>query len=299
MKRSTRLLAVATVATGLVAFTARAAARPVRTVPMEPVPEERPTEGHYDARVGAAGYAPVVGTFGALAVPAVTVLFTTHSASTGSAVAVAFAAGLFVVTMIGSVIGSISLAAIGGESELTPNLTAAVMYAAVPVVVALADVVAAFEVLAHVYLQPAAFLLRLITGVAGALGVFFTALALGDSWATRPTAWPQYEEWKGREWLRSQLLADQAVLRVAAVGVLPVVAATAVRATGLHLSAHIGAVNALNLSGLALCVLATVSSALRTGHPAAGPSPGPRRSEAYIIALTTSAYVAALVLYLP
>lgn len=83
------------------------------------------------------------------------------------------------------------------------------------------------------------------------------------------------------------------------VGVLPVVAATAVRATGLHFTAHLSAVNVLNLSGLALCVLATVSSPLRTRRLAIGPSPGPRRPEAYTIALTTSAYVAALVLYLP
>ena len=58
---------------------------------------------------------------------------------------------------------------------------------------------------------------RLITGVAGALGVFFTTVALADSWATRPTAWPRYEEWKRQEWIRSQLLADRAALGLGTV----------------------------------------------------------------------------------
>lgn len=34
------------------------------------------SEGRYDVRRGAAGYSPVIGTFGALAVPAIIVLFT-------------------------------------------------------------------------------------------------------------------------------------------------------------------------------------------------------------------------------
>ncbi len=278
-------------------------ARPATTTttphPTTATPHQ-PAEGYYDARRGAAGYAPVVGTFGALAVPAVVVVFTNLPAAQRHSEAAAFATGLLVVTMLGSIIGAISLAAIGGESALTPNLTPAVMFAAVPVVIALVDVVAAFEILASLALPPARLLLQLITGISGALGVFFTALALGDSWATRPAPQaPGYTEWNSTEWITSQKDADRAALYVAGLGVVPALVGTVLRATGLHLTAHVTAANTIILSGLALTVVATVSSALRSRHPEGASSRGTRPWEAYTTTLATSSYTVILLLFLP
>jgi hypothetical protein len=291
--------------TGLIAFAAsRTTMRQATTAStlhsMAEIPHESP-EGHYDARKGAAGYAPIVGTLGALAVAAVVVVFTTLPDPMRHSEAAAFATGLFVVTVIGSIIGAISLAAIGGESALTPNLTPAVMYAAVAVVIALVDVVAAFEMLASLVLSPARILLQVITGISGALGVFFTALALGDSWATHPAAHtPGYKAWESAEWITSQHDADKAAIRVSAIGVLPAVAGTAVRVTGLvHLTAHVTAANTIILSGLVLTVVATVLSALRSRHPESVPSRGTRPWEAYATTLATSAYTAILLIFLP
>ncbi|WOX16019.1 hypothetical protein [Streptomyces sp. N50] len=288
----------------MIAFaTSKKAVRPDATPSVLGSPPENahdPAEGYYDARRGAAGYAPIVGTFGALAVPAVVVVFVNLTDLQRHSPAAAFAAGLLVVTVIGSIIGAISMAAIGGESSLTPNLTSAVMFAAVPVVIALVDVVAAFELLASLALPDAQLLLQLITGISGALGVFFTALALGDSWATHPIHSPNYDEWKKKEWIGSQEDADNAALWVAGLGVLPVLTGTALRVlAGLHVTANVTTANVIILSGLALTVAATVASALRTRHPKMASSRGPRWQEAYVTTLATSTYAAILVIFLP
>lgn len=235
MKYGKQILGAIT-ATGLIAFAAsRTTARRTAVAPPPdgaPSTSSESTEGHYDARRGAAGYAPIVGTLGALAVPAVIVVFTIPPADPSGGQALAFSAGLLVVTVIGSIVGAIALAAIGAERSLTPNLTPAIMFAAVSVVIALVDVVAAFEILASLALPHARLLLQLITGIAGSLGIFFTSLALGDSWATHPANSPHYAAWKSAEWITSQREADSAALRVAGFGVLPVLAGTVCRASG-------------------------------------------------------------------
>ncbi|KUO16421.1 hypothetical protein [Streptomyces dysideae] len=234
-----------------------------------------------------------------MAVPAVIVVFTSPPEDPSGGQAIAFAAGLLVVAMIGSIIAAIALAAIGAESELTPNLTPGIMYAAVAVVIALVDIVAAFEILAFLALPHARLLLLLITGAAGFLGVFFTALALGDSLATHPTHSPDYQDWKKTEWITSQGHADRAALRVTAIGVLPVIAGTVCRVRGLRLPDGTAAANTIILTGLALTVTATVASALRTGHPGTVPSRGPRPWEAHATTLITSTYTAFVLLLLP
>ncbi|MEV5886701.1 hypothetical protein AB0L74_29115 [Streptomyces sp. NPDC052020] len=303
MKHPKTILTAITAA-GLIALTTRrvakrrATAAPPPDPTPPPVPRETP-EGHYDARRGAAGYAPIVGTLGALAVPAVIVVFTNPPEGPGGGQAIAFAAGLLVVALIGSIIAAIALAAIGAESDLTPNLTSGIMYAAVAVVIALVDIVAAFEILASLALPQARPILLLITGAVGSLGVFFTALALGDSLATHPRHSPGYRDWKKTEWIASQGDANRATLRVTAIGVLPVIAGVMCRVSDLRLPEGTAAANTIILTGLALTVTAIVASALRTGHPGTEPSRGPRPWEAYATTLTTSSYTAFLLLLLP
>src|SRR5882757_6325916 len=143
-------------------------------------------EGRYDIRKGAAAYAPIVGAFGALAIPTVTVLFTASKPPHADKLVV-LACGLLVIATIGSLAGSIGLAAIGAERDQTANLPAAVMYTAVPVVISLLAVLASFEVLAAVYLPHEKELFAVTTGVGGLLGTFFTSFAVGDSWQSGPS----------------------------------------------------------------------------------------------------------------
>ncbi|MFC8350028.1 hypothetical protein [Streptomyces sp. NPDC057280] len=204
-----------------------------------------------------------------MAVPAVIIVFTIPPDDPSGGQALAFSAGLLVVTVIGNIIGVIALAAIGAEQSLTPNLTPAIMFAAVSVVIALVDVVAAFEILASLALPHARLLLQLITGIAGSLGVFFTALALGDSWATHPANSPHHGAWRSAEWITSQ--REGTALRVAEFGVLPVLAGTVRRASGLHRSAGTAAANTVILNKVWLS-LSWPRSPARCAHGI--PTPG-------------------------
>lgn len=109
-----------------------------------------PDEGYYDSRAGASAYAPLVGTFGALAVTAIVVLFSTSKAL--SPTQLALATGLLAVGVFGSLAGSFGLAAIGAEQDPTANLPPAIMYVAVPVTTSVVSILGAFEVLAKVYI---------------------------------------------------------------------------------------------------------------------------------------------------
>src|SRR6185312_16060264 len=100
-----------------------------------------------------------------LAVPAITVLFTTSKG--GNETLITLAAGLLVVAMLGSLTGSVALAAVGAEEDETANLPAAVMFIAVPVVISMVSVLAAFEILAKIYLPESKTLFAVITGVGG------------------------------------------------------------------------------------------------------------------------------------
>jgi hypothetical protein len=257
-------------------------------------------EGHYDVRSGAVGYAPIVGTLGALAVPAVIVLFTARPVAVSDNILVTLAAGFLVVSMIGSIIGAISLAAIGGETEATPNLPPAIMFAAVPVVIALVNFVAAFEVLAALYLPQAKVLLAVITAAVGALGVFFTALALGDSWSAVPPPGRERKEWKKRkQWITKQKEADKAAIQVVLIGVVPALTGLLTRLARLEVAPSNLITNCIVGAGLVLSVLGTIASALRTAHPIRGYSDGVYRWEAYATTLTTSAYTLAVLIFLP
>ena len=118
--------------------------------------QERRVEGWYDIRRGAAGYAPIVGAFGALSVPAIVFLFTILSSEpprmfTKQVPVIALAGGLLIVVVIGSLAGAIGLAAIGAERDATANLVPATMFLAVAVSISLIAVLAAFEALATLY----------------------------------------------------------------------------------------------------------------------------------------------------
>jgi hypothetical protein len=255
-------------------------------------------EGYYDIRRGAAGYAPTIGAFGALSVPAVVVLFTTRPAGSDETL-VALAAGLLVVSMIGSLIAAIGMAAIGSETEHAANLPPAIMFVAGTVVTSLVDILAAFEVLAAIYLREARFILTVITAFAGILGVFFTTLALADSWFTGPSDGKRRRKWLKKQWLRSQKQAQKATRDVTLVALAPVVAGLALRLSRVAVPPTMVSVDVVIGAGLLLCVAGVVAGSLRTMHPRKAYSPAVRRGEAYGITLTVSCYTLLVLLFLP
>jgi len=210
---------------------------------MAPIPSTSEAEGHYDVRRGAAAYAPIVGAFGALAVPTVTVLFT--STPPGKALLVTMATGLLVVATIASLTGSIGLAAIGAERDETANLPPAVMCIAVAVVVSIVSVLAAFEVLAAIYLPSARTLFSIITGVGGLAGAYFTSFTVGDCYRTGPRDPSVRPVWLARQWIQDQRSGYKHAQRLAILGAIPILMAMAVRVFVGHFEPTSASVNTL------------------------------------------------------
>jgi hypothetical protein len=254
-------------------------------------------EGRYDIRRGTAGYAPIIGTFGALAVPAIIVLFTVPTPAQPHMVALA--AGLLIVAMIASITGAIGMAAIGAEQDPTANLVPATMFLAVAVAVSLVSVLAAFEVLAAMYLPHSETLFAVITGSAGLLGAYFTALSIADSWHTGPTDPAEKNRWLTTQWIKSQEVAEKQTLMVLAVGAIPALAGIAMRVFGAHLGLTPAIATWLVAAALALALGAVTIGAFRTRHPVDGRQKGLRRREAYGTTMAISVYTLAMMIFLP
>ncbi|MFD8306048.1 hypothetical protein ACFV29_27455 [Streptomyces sp. NPDC059690] len=256
------------------------------------------TEGHYDVRRGAAAYAPIVGAFGALAVPTVTVLFT--SAHPGKKILVTLATGLLVVAIIASLTGSVGLAAIGAERDETANLPPAVMYLAVAIVVEIVSVLAAFEVLAAIHVRSARPLFASITAVGGLAGVYFTSFAVGDSHGTGPRHPRIRRAWVKEQWVQDQKDAYAKANRLAAIGSVPIFAAVLVRIFIGHFKPNNGSVYTLVGVGLALAMAGVFLGVQRTAHALTNEDQkGLRGYEAYSTTVAASLYTAALILFLP
>ncbi|MET8902790.1 MULTISPECIES: hypothetical protein [unclassified Streptomyces] len=265
---------------------------------MAPIPSTAEVEGHYDVRKGAAAYAPIVGAFGALAVPTVTVLFT--STPPNKRLLVTMATGLLVVAIIASLTGSIGLAAIGAERDETANLPPAVMCIAVAVVVSIVSVLAAFEVLAAIYLPTARTLFSIITGVGGLAGAYFTSFAVGDCYRTGPRDPSVRSAWLARQWIKDQASGYKQAQRLAIFGAIPIVLAMAARVFIGHLDPTSASVNTLVGVGLLLAMGGIFLGVQRTAHAFADEDQrGVKAYEAYGTTLAVALYSTALIIFLP
>jgi hypothetical protein len=256
----------------------------------------------YDLRRGVTGYAPIVGTFGALAVPAIVLLFQGPVPAMHHKVAfVTLAAGLLIVGLIGSLIGAIGLAAIGAEREPTANIPPAIMFIAVPVVVSVVAILGAFAVLSAIYLPESSTLFALIAGAGGVSGVFFTSFAIGDSWQAGPTDPHVREDWLKKQWvaIRSHEEAYKWTAIVGSASAIPILVCMAIRGSGLHVTPNMAAANWLVGSGLFLAMIGTYLGNMRTAHPAEGIEQWLRKWEAFGVTLTLSAYIIVLLFFLP
>lgn len=257
-------------------------------------------EGRYDIRQGAAGYALTIGTLGALAVPALFVLFAVPQASAPQrAPLVALAGGLLIVAILASTGGAIGLAAIGAEQDLTGNLVPAAMFLGVAASVAIIAILGAFEVLAAVYLPESTTLFAVIVSISGIMGAFFVALSIADSWHTGPRDPARKKEWQKTQWIRTQKKGDWQTGIVAALGIVTASAGIWLRMAGVHVSPSTRTVDLLIVGSLFLVMGAIVFAGIRTMHRADGTQKGLRAWEAYGTTLVISAYALILVIMLP
>jgi hypothetical protein len=255
---------------------------------------------HYDVRYGATGYAPIIATFGALAIPGIIVLFTERPKSEPSmAPLFTLAAGLLIVAMMGGLTGSIGMAAIGAERESTPNLPPAITYVALPASLSIVSMLAAFEVLAAIYLPHSKTLFAIITGMVGVGAVFFTALAIGDSWHTAPVDPSVREEWLKSEWLKTQAHTYKATNLVTITALIPVIAATILRAFSVDITPTSGFINWIIGVGLAIVTAGTAVGMLRTVHALDKVDRGFHKAEAFGVPLVLAFYICALLVFLP
>lgn len=256
-------------------------------------------EGRYDVRKGAAAYAPIVGAFGALAVPTVTVLFTQPQPE-GSGKLITLACGLLVVAMIGSLTGSIGLAAIGAERDQTANLPPAVMFTAVPVVISLLSVLASFEVLSAVYLPEEKGLFAVTTAVGGLAGCYFTSFAVADSWQSGPSDPAVRGPWKDTQWVKEKSDAYAKADWLAIASVVPGAVGLALYLSGIHVHLTSVGVNWLVGSGLALAMAGTFLGVQRTKHAMEDSKQrGVRWQEAYPTSVGVGLYTLVLLICLP
>jgi hypothetical protein len=260
----------------------------------------RKREGRFDIRQGAAAFAPIVGAFGALAVTAIVVLFTVPPRPTPyRAPFLALAAGLLIVAMIGSFAGSLGLAAIGAEQDSTANLVPATLFLHVSVMLSVVVVLAAFEVLAALYLPESKTLLALITATAGLVGSLTTSFGASDSWHCGPADPVERSEWLKTQWIRSHAQAYAWTNRLIIISSIPIVLGIALRLIGVEARPTTATANWVTGVGFIITIVAVLSGFLRARHPVNGPQKGLRREEAFAATLALSLYVLGLMIFLP
>jgi hypothetical protein len=165
-----------------------------------------------------------VGGFGALAVPAIILVFI-GPAGTGhdDAILRVLAAGLLVVAMIGSLLGAFGFAAIGAENDERANLLAAAVCLAVPVAISVVATLAAFEVLSTIYLSASSTIFLVITALGAVCAVVFASFAVVDAWDVGPT---DDRSWAETQWVTSLKRRKDAGFRALAMMVVGVVVVT-------------------------------------------------------------------------
>jgi hypothetical protein len=257
-------------------------------------------EGQYDIRRGATAYAPIVGAFGALAVPAIVLVFALPSANTGASESeIIFVTGLLVIGMIGSLLGAFGLAAIGAEQDPTANLAPAVMFVAVPVATSLVAILSAFEVLAAIYIPESALLFALIALAGGVFGVIFNAFSISDSTGLGPSDPDAFDEWIKTQWLTDRRQSYWWAQVVAGVGVIPALVGGALRIANLTFRPTLMSVNLIIGAGVCVTLFGVLIGMLRTSHDFEGKQRGLRPWEAVSTNLAISVYTLALLVYLP
>lgn len=264
-------------------------------------PRGGPPEGRYEPRKGAHGYAPIVASFGALAVTALAVVFTTpHKPE--DIPNVVLTTGLLAIAVFASFLAAFSLAAIAAEEDPTANLPAAVMFTAVPVALGLLGILGAFTVLADTFIREATKMFALITVAGGTGAAFFTAAIVADSWSMQPLRLSrgEYKKWRAGQWIKDSDDARRQSNIIIFPGLALGIIAFILRLAGAHVDINLDGVQITIGAGVALALSGTGAALLRIRHPSQGKDQvGIRRWEAWTCTMAIGLYALWLALILP
>ena len=191
------------------------------------------------------------------------------------------------------------MAGVGGEQDETANIPAEIMYEAMAAVIAIASVLAAFEVLAALYLPSIKTLFALITGFGGTCWLFFTTLVVADSFHTGPTDVDDRETWRRTQWIQDRNHAEKAANAVTLIACIPAFAGIVLRVVGVIMTPTTATANLIVGTGFVFTVAGIIFGALRSRHAADGFQKGLRPSEALGTSLATSCYILLLLIFLP
>lgn len=233
----------------------------------EPVIPPKPSRGAYDIRKGAAGYASIMGSVSGFTVPTVILVFTV--ANQQAAVHPAeftLVVGLLVLSLFGCLASAFAFSAISGEEHLTPNLPAATMYVGVGVVFSVVSIVAAFEILAHIYLKTATGFFAAITAGGGLTGAIYIGLSVVDDWEMRINR----PELGKSEWLASRRHAHAWAGRLCTLGCLPVLLGLVLHWEHIGISLTASTAQAFGGAGIFLATASIICGTFRTLHTADG-----------------------------
>lgn len=259
------------------------------------VPEREMTFG-YDLRKGASGYAPIVGTVAGFVVTGLVLLFDLASRhavghSARSEALLGRASALLVLGLIACLLSAFALAAIGAETRLTPNLTAAMLYVGMCTTIGIVAIIAAFEVLSAIYLPETRGLFAWATGGAAITGSVLVAFVLGDAWRTPGLPSDHWLSGSGKStrWAVGAGLIGVAVLG----GAMALYSNDARIGTGNHrLHQIVGA-------GIVLALLGGVAGILRSIHREDGEGKEVKKPEAIAVLTVMNAYLAMFLLLMP
>jgi hypothetical protein len=267
---------------------------------MSPPSRNKKLQGRYDTRQACAAFAPIVGTFGAIAVTAIVVLFTVPpQPSSNRAPYIAMAAGLLILAMINSFLGSLALASIGAEEDLTANLVPAAMAMLVPVMISLVAMLGAFEVLAAIYLPESKTLLALITAVAGVIGCIINSFGVADSLHSGPTDIIERQQWIHTQWIRTRADANKWTNKVIIVSIVPPIIGAFLRILGVRAIPTAPSSNWLVGIGFIVSMTGLIVGYLRSRHSVEEFQKGLRSYEGFTAPLAIGLYTLVLLIFLP
>lgn len=250
----------------------------------------------YDLRLGAAGYAPIVGAIAGFVVTGLVLLFdlaSRHAASQTprTEALLGRASALLVLGLIACLLAAFALAAIGAETLLTPNLTAAILYVGMCTAIGIVAIIAAFEVLATIYLPETHDLFAWATGGVAVAGSVLVAFVLGDAWRT-----PSLPK---DHWLFGSDNSARWALWTAGAGVVVLGFAISLYFSDVRLAAGNNGLHLIVGAGIMLALLSGVAGIIRAMHRNDGKGREIRKLEAITVIGVMNLYLAVFLLLMP
>lgn len=262
-------------------------------------------KGYYDISIGMRGYSPILGSLGALVVPAIIFIFTglqrpsVLASATRYEHSISLAVGLLIVAMIGCLVAAMGFAALGAEKVITPNVPAGVIFFGLPASISIVNILGSFAVLAAIYMPGSSDIFLVTVGAGGLVSVLYSSFGIIDSWQDGP-------DWSGIEasppwWNGSTKNALNWATWTASVSGSLVLVGTIVRLTVKPYLTNGLYVNSTLIAGLLLVLFGTIYGYFRVLHPTDdNKDEHPlRATEAFGVMLLLTFYILLVVLFLP